>query len=91
MLRSSTIIVIIKIMVELLKMSLLLWNFSGCKDGNGVVPGTCHHTETLFNSGTVIRMRMPKVLVRLVPATGLTGFSKEWRGIALHLGDKSRA
>jgi hypothetical protein len=47
------------------------------------VPSTCHHTETLL-----IRMRMPKVLA--VPATGLIGFSREWRRIALHLGDMSR-
>ena len=57
-----------------------------CRDGNGDIPAACHHTEAFFNK--VIRMPMPKVL--FVPVTGLIGFSREWIGIALHLGDKSR-
>jgi hypothetical protein len=54
MLRTSTIIVITKIMVEVLKMNLLLcqWCFRAAArmamtTTRDVVPSTCHHTETL--------------------------------------------
>ena len=57
-----------------------------CKNGNGDIPATCHHKETFFDK--VMKTPVPKVL--LVPATGLIGFSREWKGIALHLGDKNR-
>ena len=85
MLRTSTIIFIVKIMVEVLKMSSLFWCFRATAR---MATATCHHTETFFNK--VIRTRMPKVLVLLVPATGLIGFSREWRGIGLNLRDKIR-
>jgi hypothetical protein len=52
MLRTSTIIVITKIMVEVLKMNLLLWCFRAAArmamtTTRDVVPSRCHHTETL--------------------------------------------
>jgi hypothetical protein len=76
MLRISTIIVIMKIMVEVLKISMLLWclraaaRMARMRD---VVPSTCHHTEIQVII-TVIRMRMPKPsVVKVVRGNRTTG------------------
>ena len=71
-------------------MALLLWGFrvaartadEGCRADH-----MSSHRDIIHVLIPLIRMRVPKVLV--VAATSLIGFSREWRGIALHLGDKS--
>ena len=88
MLGTSNIIVIIKIMAEFLKMCFAALVFQGgCKDDNDDLPRSCHHTETLSNNSKW--NAMPKVLLVEPRTCNGFGLSRQWRGIALHLGDES--
>jgi hypothetical protein len=76
MLRTSTIIVITQIMVEVLKMNLLLWclrEAARMAMTRDVVLITRRHYS-----------HVPKAL-DVPPATGLIEFSREWRRIALQI------